>query len=259
LIDPSSVVAWVLLSGLVLTLPWAVATGVPSRLWGHPGIWLAISAATNIGGLLLAYRALRVGQVAMVAPIISTEGAIAALLALDTGESVGAPVLACLLVVAVGVFLSATSGEGGAGGLAWRPQQLAPVKFALLAACAFGVSLYATARAGSQLPVAWIAVSARLLGVLVVALPLAVAGRLRLTAQALPLVLVSGACEVVGYYSYTLGSRHGIAIASVLASQFAPLAAIGSYFAFKERLTRVQLTGIVLVVVGVATLSGLQA
>jgi multidrug transporter EmrE-like cation transporter len=45
----------------------------------------------------------------------------------------------------------------------------------------------------------------------------------------------------------------------VLASQFAAIAALGGYVLFGERLTRLQLVGVVLILVGVATLTALTA
>jgi drug/metabolite transporter (DMT)-like permease len=72
-------------------------------------------------------------------------------------------------------------------------------------------------------------------------------------------VIASGVCEVVGFFSYTFGARHGIAIAAVLASQFAVIALAVSYVLFGERLSRVQLAGVVCVIVGVAALSALRA
>ena len=41
-------------------------------------------------GLLLSYHALRIGQVGLVAPLVSTEGAIAAVIAMFAGESLRA-------------------------------------------------------------------------------------------------------------------------------------------------------------------------
>jgi drug/metabolite transporter (DMT)-like permease len=64
---------------------------------------------------------------------------------------------------------------------------------------------------------------------------------------------------VVGFFSYTAGARHGIAIAAVLSSQFAALTALGGYLLFGERLGRIGLAGVALVICGVALLSGLQA
>ena len=89
-----------------------------------------------------------------------------------------------------------------------------------------------------MLPASWVVLSARLVGAVALALPLALSGRLRLTARAAPLVIASGVCEVAGFFSFTLGSRHGLAIAAVLASQFAVLALAASYVLFGERLSR---------------------
>ena len=84
-------------------------------------------------------------------------------------------------------------------------------------------------------------------------------GSWSLTRAALPLVVASGLCEVGGFASFALGSRHGIAVAAVLASQFAAVAAVSAYVLFHERLTRLQLAGAVAIVAGVAGLTALQA
>ena len=48
-------------------------------------------------------------------------------------------------------------------------------------------------------------------------------------------------------------------MAAVLASQFAALAGVAAYLLFHERLTRIQLGGVSIVVVGVAVLSAVRA
>ena len=96
--------------------------------------------------------------------------------------------------------------------------------------------------------------SARLIGAIALALPLALTGRLRLTSAAVPFLVASGLAEVAGFFSYTWGSRHGLAIAAVLSSQFAVVALAVSYVLFGERLSRVQLAGVACVVIGVAAL-----
>lgn len=256
IIDPVSVVAWVMLVGLVITLPVVALDGVPSRLDGSAGAWLAFSGVGNVGGLALTYRALRIGQVALVAPIISTEGAIAAVIALLAGESLAPGIGVTLVMIAVGVCLSAVPAEDRPE--ADRARHPAAVMFAVAAALTFGASLYATARAGASLPAPWVVLSARLIGTVALAIPMALAGRLRLTRRALPLVVASGICEVLGFYSYTFGSRHGIAVAAVLSSQFAAIAGVAAYFLFGERLSRVQLLGVCTVILGVALLSALR-
>ena len=248
-----SVLAWVMLVGFVVVAPFVAVHGTPDALGKRELGWLVVSGAGNVGGLLFAYKALRVGKVSIVAPITSTEGAIAAVLAVVTGETLGAGAGLMLVVIAVGVTLASIGPGGGSG------DPLRASLFASAAALCFGASLYATARASDLLPLVWAVFPARVLGVVAVALPLAVTRRLRLTRKAVPLVVASGLCEVLGFASYALGSRHGIAVAAVLASQFAALAAVAAYFLFRERLTRLQLSGIVAIAIGVAVLTAIEA
>ena len=123
----------------------------------------------------------------------------------------------------------------------------------------FGASLYATGRVGAELPVAWAILPPRVVGVVAIAVPLAIAGRLTLTRRALPFVLGAGVAEVVGFALFVLGAREGIAITAVLASQFGAIAAVMAVFLFHERLTRLQVIGIAAIAVGVAVMSALQA
>jgi drug/metabolite transporter (DMT)-like permease len=257
LIEPASVVAWVMLVGLLISGPAAAIQGVPPGLGGSSGAWLVLSGAGNVAGLVLAYSAMRIGQVALVAPLVSTEGAIAALIALLAGESVAPGVGGTLAVIVVGICLASVPADDLSD--AHRARHPEAVLLAVLASLAFGASLYATARAGSTLPAAWVVLSARLIGTVALALPLATLGRLHLSRRVIPLLIASGVCEVLGFYSYTSGSRHGIAVAAVLSSQFAALAAVAAYVLFKERLSRIQLLGVCTVLVGVALLSALRA
>lgn len=257
LIDPMAVVAWVMLVGLVVAAPLAAITGVPAGLHGSALVWLIVSGAGNVCGLIVNYYALRIGQVSVVVPIVSTEGAIAAAISVITGQSLAVSVAVTLLVIVVGVVIASVPAPDLAAHEAARhPRTIA---LAVATAGMFGVSLYATGRAGGLLPASWVVLSARLIGAVVLALPLIVTGRLHLSARAAPLVVASGLAEVAGFYAYTLGSRHGLAIAAVLSSQFAVIALAVSYVLFGERLSRVQYIGIACVLVGVAVLSALQA
>lgn len=277
LIGSWSTLAWVMLTGLVVVGPVALAQGVPDGLDRDAVAWLAIAGLGNVGGLLLVYTGLRIGKVGVVAPIASSEGAVAAVIAVAAGETLGAWTAVALLAIAIGIVLAARppaeresrprpidprpvpsqARRGRAREEAGRDDPRAAV-FAFGAALAFGASLYATGRASLDLPIAWAVLPPRLLGVVLVTVPLAVAGRLRLTRAAAPFVVAGGLAEVVGFVSYALGARHGIAIAAVFASQFAALAAIGAAVLFKERLTRPGVAGVVVIAVGVAVVSALR-
>ena len=256
LIGPWSTLAWVMLTGLIVVGPVALAQGRPDSLDGGALTWLAIAGIGNVAGLLLVYTGVRIGKVGVVAPISSSEGAVAAIIAVAAGESLGAWTAVALVAIAIGIALVARppaerEEAGRDDPRAWA--------LALSAAVAFGASLYATGRASLELPIAWAVLPPRLLGVVLVTIPLAASRRLRLTRAAAPFVVASGLAEVAGFVSYAIGARHGIAIAAVLASQFAALAAIGAALLFKERLTRAGVIGVIVIAVGVGVVSALRA
>jgi len=260
MIGSGSVLAWVMLTGFCIVVPWGAVVGVPDDLDRGSAAWLLIAGLGNILGLFLVYTALREGKVGIVGPIVSTEGAIAAVLAVLAGESLAVGSAAMLVLIAVGIALAATtvnSDDVSQVTAAGRHRSVPVV--ALLAACSFGTSIYATARASAELPIAWAVAPPRILGVLFVFLPLAATSRLQLSRPALPLVVTAGIAEVVGFALFAVGSRHGVAVAAVLASQFAAIAAVAAYFLFRERLTRVQVAGVATIVIGVAVLTALQA
>lgn len=256
LIGPPATLAWVMLTGLVVVLPVALAEGKPEALDGGALTWLAIAGAGNVAGLLLVYAGLRIGKVGVVAPISSSEGAVAAVIAVVAGERMGAATGIALGVIALGVVLAARS---PAGVPELERDDPRAVFFGLGAAGAFGASLYATGRASLDLPIAWAVLPPRLLGVALVTIPLVLLGRLRLTRAAAPLVIGSGLAEVAGFVSYAIGARHGIAVSAVLASQFAAIAAVAAGFLFGERLGRSSMVGVVVIAAGVAAVSALRA
>ena len=131
--------------------------------------------------------------------------------------------------------------------------------FAASAALLFGLGLYASGRLADDPPIVWIVFVPRLVGALAFSLPMALLGRVRMTRRALPFVVVSSVCEIAGLAFFLVAAREGIAVAAILGSQFAALAAVAAYFLYGERLRRIQVAGVVAIVVGVAVLTGLQA
>ena len=258
IIDSASVLGWVMLTGLCIVVPWGLLVGIPDDVDASTWAWLLLAGFGNLLGLLLSYSALRTGNVGIIAPIISTEGAIAAILAVLAGEELGAGSAAVLAVIALGIALAATTAESPLHASAGRHPAAVPV-LAFLAACSFGLSIYATARASAELPIAWAVAPPRILGVLFIAVPLAATARLHITRSALPFVVGSGIGEVVGFALFVVGARHSVAIAAVLSSQFAAIAAVAAYFLFRERLSRLQLAGVTTIVAGVTVLTALQA
>jgi drug/metabolite transporter (DMT)-like permease len=244
---------WVMLVGLVPAVIAVLATGGEAPHGSELG-WLFAAGIGNVAGLGLIYAGVRRGKVGVVAPIASTEGAVAAVVAIALGEHLSAGVAAALAVAVVGVALAAAA-RGDTG-----RTPPAAIAFACTAALAFGASIYATGRVSQELSIAWALLPARAVGVALVSLPLLAARRLAVPHGATgALVVATGLAEVAGFAAYAVGARHGIAIAAVLASQFAALSALGALVVYKERLTRWQWVGIGLIAIAVAILSALRA
>jgi drug/metabolite transporter (DMT)-like permease len=259
IIGPMSVLGWVMAIGLVVAIgPALLAKPVP--LGTGEVTMLVVTGISHNLGLLLAYAALSIGRVSLVAPITSTEGALAALVAVLLGEVLALATAVLLAVIAIGVVLAAVERSAD------RPGALDPAttrKAALLAvgaAVTFSVGLVLGGRLGEAgVPPAWVMAVSRTIGTLLIALPLLLTGRLRLTRRALPLVAVAGVLEVVGGAVYVVAATEDIAVAAVLSSQFAAIAAIGAFLVFRERLQRVQVVGIVTIAIGMTLLSALSA
>jgi drug/metabolite transporter (DMT)-like permease len=284
LIGAASTVAWMLLVGLVVAAPFAAASGPLPTITPTLAVWLAASGFGSVIGLLLIYRGMRIGKVGVVLALASTEGAIAAVFAVVAGESLSLPTALVLGAVAVGIAIVAfasgdaaasetDSSSGSTVGLSAEvphrssiadnfraplSAEQRAVLYGAAAAIAFGFSIYGTARVGIALPVMQAVLPARVVGVAFVFVPMAITGRLRMTRRAAPLVAIVGLGEVVGNVAFVVGARESIAIASVLASQYAAFAAVAAFFLFRERLSPKQRSGFVIIAVGVAVLTGVR-
>jgi drug/metabolite transporter (DMT)-like permease len=107
---------------------------------------------------------------------------------------------------------------------------------------------------------AWLLVILRSAGVLGLGVPLAVSGRLRGPGSASRLVVFCGLADTVAYASYVVAaSEGGVAVPAVISSQFAAVTVLIGMTAMGERLTRLQVGGIVGILAGVALVSAAQA
>lgn len=255
-----STVAWVMFVGLVLVVPLVLLDvggagppvtgpdGVSARTWGL----LLVVGLGNVLGLVAAYAAFRVGKVGVVSPVVAAEGAVAAVIAALFGDSVELVVAILLATIVAGVVVAAVAPDPAP---VEHEQPVRAVLLAVAAAVIFGLGLFANGRIQGAVPAAWIVLSARVVGVVGVTVPLALGRRLRLSREALPYVLAAGLVEVLGTFTFTFGARESTAVTAVVASQYAPLAAVLAFLLFRERLGRLQVVGVGLIVVGVTALS----
>jgi drug/metabolite transporter (DMT)-like permease len=254
---PQSLLAGISLVGLAVCVPLLVAEGTPHDVSGGALSWLALAGASNIAGLSLLYVAYRAGDVALVAPITSTEGAVAAVIAIAAGERLHAIVVVLLALIVLGVVRTADGSTGQiahAGRFNWGV-----VTLACLGAICFGISLYATGRASAHEQFGWVAAAPRIVGVVCVTLPLLLRGRIRVTRAGAPALLLAACAEVGGFGLYSYASHRSVAIAAVLGSLFSAFAVLGAAILFGERLRRGQWLGVATTVIGVAVLSAVRS
>ena len=261
MIGPMSVLGWVMAVGLVAAIVPAllarpVALGMPEL------VGLVAVGLSHTLGLLLAYKALSIGRVSIVAPIVATEGALAAGLSVIFGEPLTGAMAILLAAISVGVVLAAA--ERSADPVA--PTSAAPeatrraVLFAIAAALTFSVGLVLAGRlGGAGMPPAWVMLASRMVGVSIIVLPLVLTSRFRLTRTALPLVVIAGVLEVFGGAVYVVAASDRVAVAAVLSSLFAAIAAVAAFFLFHERLQRVQVIGVAIIAIGITALAAVQA
>jgi len=266
LAQPAAVVAGVMLVGTLLLLPIALlATPIPASS-GSTNVaaalaWSALAGASNVGGLLLAYSAYRIGAVGVVSTIGSTEGAIAAVISVLAGQQLAPGSGLALALIAIGVVLAATGGghELEEGVEISRASSLRAAALAGCAALFLGAGLFIAGQASSSLPAPWVILPGRAAGVVLVTLPLVLLRRAAVGRRALLFIAVTGVAEIVGLVAFAVGARQDIAVTSVLGSMFPPIAAVAAFVLFRERLAPRQILGIGVVVAGIGALGALSS
>ena len=216
---------------------------------------LALGLAAGLGGgagLAAFYRALALGTMSIVSPVVACGAVVPFAISLATGERPSAVALAGAVVALGGAVLASV--EESRAPARERAQAIA---LAVIAAGALGVFTYFLglgSREGSALSTL---VGARV-GSLTLLLALAVArgATLRVGRAGLLPVVAVGLADVGANALFALASGHGLlALVSVLGSLYPVTTVLLAHVLLAERLTRVQLAGVGVALAGVAALS----
>jgi len=244
-VGPFAVCFGSVLIGAVAIAPAALFVGLPD--WTLRGVLLAVLVgALTACAYQAAFVAFKSGSVSVVAPIIACEGAVAAAIAIASGEHLSRLVLGLLPVAVVGVVLAAMGEGGGSSGA--RP--------AALAACMWGVILVLSAPVADDLGVFWGFLLIRS-SALAWMLPLALRTRATTRWRGDPWrVAAWGLGDSCAYLAFVAAADRGpVAVASVLAAQFATVAVVVATAFFGERPLARQLVGIALVIAAVSAIA----
>jgi drug/metabolite transporter (DMT)-like permease len=237
-------------AGFVALLAVFAVRGAP-----FDGRSFAIGLAAGAGGgagLAAFYRALAVGTMSIVSPIVACGAVVPFAISIATGERPSTLALAGAGIALAGAVLASAEERR-----AVARERAQAVLLAAVAAGALGLFTYFLGlgtREGSALPTL---VGARV-GSLALLLVLALSRRapLRLGRAALLPVAAVGLCDVSANALFALASGHGLlALVSVLGSLYPVMTVLLAHVVLGERLTPLQLTGVGVALAGVAALS----
>ena len=237
--------AWTMAIGAVAVVPVAfIVDGVPSAP-AEEWAWAIVAGLGFVVGSGCWLLGVRLGDVSVVTPIVATDGAIAAVIAIATGEVLGAATLVALGIVACGVVLVCLQPRHA--NVTTPP---AAVFAALAAAVAFGLVFTASGRTVA-LGALWTVAVSRVVGAAISVPPEALRRNVP-PRWTLPWLAAAALLDAGGFAAIVKGAGEGVAVASVLASQYAVVAVVGGVLLYHERLTRRQAAGVALTLIGVA-------
>jgi drug/metabolite transporter (DMT)-like permease len=239
---------WTSIFGLVLIIPVAIASGVPTS--GPSDFALAMGGAlVGVVSALLYALALQHGQLSIVSPVVSAAAGVSAVLAvLVLGEHLRTPTAIAVVGAIIGVALTAWVARGGGHGRA--------TVLAVLAALGLGIYNLLLASSADAIGPIWAIVAFRIVSV-VVLIPVARArGQLRLAHAGRRWLALSCVLETIGFCTLAIAlSRGPVAVVAVVASQYPVIAVTGAALLLRERLRTRQWIGVALVLASVAVLS----
>lgn len=224
----------------------------------HPSLrdllLLVANGAVAAAAYVALFRALELGPVALVSPIVAAYGAVAVLLAVVVlGESLAGWVLTGVLVTLVGVVLSSTDVRrlGRATG---RMEGVPP---ALLSLVLFGVASFLLGRLSQEMGwVPAVAISRTTTGLVLLGTALPRRRGFRgLRGMLVASAVAVGLADAAGLALYARGAQLGlISVVAVASATFTLIPVVGGLLLLHERPAASQAVGVVLVVGGLLML-----
>lgn len=215
--------------------------------------WLIgiLAAVLTVSGALALSKAFALGKASIVAPLVTSYGVVTTLLSWAGGEQISLIQLLCIALCVIGVVLSSIHSDSK---LPHTTQASSSIAYALLAAVFYGTSFWLQGR--FVLPVLgpvtmlWLAY---LIGLIVlVVIVLRVKDGLKIPPLKNCMTLTGASLmNLGGFSSFAWGAVAGsVSVVTVISTLSGGIAAILGYVFFKERLAKLQVLGVVLVLVG---------
>jgi drug/metabolite transporter (DMT)-like permease len=258
------------LFGFLLALMVIIASGEPMPA-GPFALWAAGGGISGVIGLTAFYFALARGTMGLVAPLTALIGATLPALVGIVGGAVPGPVVAAGMVVALAAVAVISLPEGAdrrrpnlaSMRASLRGARAAEMGLILVAGLGFAGFFLGTAQARAVGGgVLWPLLAVRVSGLILIwigIVALFATGKLRtirIRRSVLPLALLAGAGDTGGNLFFLLAIAQGtLPVAVVLSSLYPVQTTLLARFLLHERLSRQQLAGVGLAVLGVVLIS----
>ncbi|NVZ43663.1 DMT family transporter [Pseudomonas tolaasii] len=215
-------------------------------------VWLlGIAAALlTVSGALALSKAFALGKAAIVAPLVTSYGAITTLLSWASGEHISLVQLGCIAVCVIGVALSSIHNDNGTPHN--NPRQ--SIAYAMLAALLYGTSFWLQGRytlpALGPITMLWLGYLVGLCVLVVMVLKIKDGLKIPPLKNCATLTGAS-LMNLGGFSAFSWGTMAGsVSVVTVISTLSGGIAAILGFVFFKERLSITQLIGVALVLSG---------
>jgi drug/metabolite transporter (DMT)-like permease len=214
-----------------------------------------LAGAASLGGLWAFYAAMAMGTVSVVAPIASLGVVVPVIVGLAQGEEPAAIQLVGLVTAIAGVVILSyeehPEDQPERAGAARRA-----IVLAIVAGLGFGIFFSALDAASPDRP-GWAILAVRVGGVATVGAALLVSRPpMRGVSAATPVLLTIGFFDVLANALFAVASTKGILpVVAVGGSMYPAFTIALAYIVLGERLARIQWTGVVLALLGVALIA----
>ena len=214
-------------------------------------LWGTLAGIIGAAAIGLLYVALARGPMGIVSPITAvTAGAVPVIVGLISGESLSTGALTGIALAGVAVILvSREKAEQS-------KVRISTITLALASGVAIGFYLSAIGMAPKDSGV-WAAVTGRWVStVLLIGVFLFFSAPIKVRAFPWTLVILSGVVDAIANGVFQLASQHGqLSIVAVVGSLYPVATVVLAWVILKERLSKVQLTGVALALFAAGTLS----
>ncbi|WP_223453007.1 MULTISPECIES: DMT family transporter [unclassified Pseudomonas] len=238
-----------IMSLLLIAFPAFILKSISASLT----VWLfgVVAAVLTVSGALALSKAFALGKASIVAPLVTSYGVVTTLLSWAGGEQISLIQLLCIALCVIGVILSSIHSDSK---IPHTTQASSSIAYALLAALFYGTSFWLQGH--FVLPVLgpvtmlWLAYLVGLIVLVVIVLRIEDGLKIPPLKNCMTLTGAS-LMNLGGFSSFAWGAVAGsVSVVTVISTLSGGIAAILGYVFFKERLAKLQMLGVVLVLVG---------